>query len=220
MKIELNIPESLGEIELRTYKKFLADTKDKDVDYTRNKMVEYFCGVNLQETAQLKATYIDDIIVDIDKLFHNVELPLVTRFKLGNQEFGFIPNLEEISLGEYIDLDKYITDFQSMNKAMAVLYRPIVKKDKKDKTYSIEQYNGSITYSEVMEFAPMDVVFSALFFFKSLEKELLSSTVDFLEREKKEEMKTLVAKLNLEKSGGGIAHYMGSVKEMLDTLKR
>jgi len=218
MKLELTIPESLEEIDLRTYKKFLADTKDKDIDYTRNKMVEYFCGVNLKDAGQLKATYVDDIIVEIDKLFQDIELPLVTRFKMGGQEFGFIPNLEEISLGEYIDLDKYITDFQSMNKAMAVLYRPIVKTDKKDKTYMIEPYNGSITYSEVMEFAPLSVALSAVFFFKSLEKELLNSTLDFLEKD--QEMKTLVAKLSSEKNGDGIAHYMRSVKEMLGISKK
>ena len=38
---------------------------------------------------------------------------------------GFIPKLDDISLGEYIDIETNISDWQKMHKAMAVLYRPV-----------------------------------------------------------------------------------------------
>ena len=41
-------------------------------------------------------------------------------------KFGFMPKLDDISLGEFIDLDKYISDWQQMHKALSVLYRPVV----------------------------------------------------------------------------------------------
>ena len=40
-------------------------------------------------------------------------------------EFGFVPKLDELSFGEFIDLDKYLQDWDSMHKAMAVLFRPV-----------------------------------------------------------------------------------------------
>ena len=37
-------------------------------------------------------------------------------------EYGFIPNLDDMSFGEYVDLDTYIGDWQNIHRAMAVLY--------------------------------------------------------------------------------------------------
>jgi len=51
--------------------------------------------------------------------------PLKQRFFIGKQEFGFIPSLEEITVGELNDIDTYISDWTKMHNAMAVLYRPI-----------------------------------------------------------------------------------------------
>ena len=63
---------------------------------------------------------------------------LVTKFKLNNKEYGFHPQLDDLTLGEYIDLDTFIGDWENIEKAMAVLYRPVVNK-LKDK-YTIEEY--------------------------------------------------------------------------------
>ena len=38
---------------------------------------------------------------------------------------GFIPKLDDISLGEYIDIENNLSDWQKIHKAMAVLYRPV-----------------------------------------------------------------------------------------------
>ena len=45
-------------------------------------------------------------------------------------EFGFIPKLDNISLGEFVDLDSYMSDWDNMHKAMAVLYRPVTFRKK------------------------------------------------------------------------------------------
>ena len=63
---------------------------------------------------------------------------LVRSFKLNNINYGFHPQLDDLTLGEYIDLDTFIGDWENIEKAMSVLYRPVVNKIK-DK-YTIEEY--------------------------------------------------------------------------------
>ena len=102
------------------------------------------------------------------------------RFKIQDTEFGFIPDLENISFGEFIDLSKNITDVDNWNKAMAVMYRPII--DSKGDKYSIEDYKGSNTYSEVMKFAPLGVTLGANVFFWTLRNDLLNSSLSYLRK--------------------------------------
>jgi hypothetical protein len=52
---------------------------------------------------------------------------LVKSFTLNNVSYGFHPQLDDLTLGEYIDLDTYIGDWENIEKAMAVLYRPVVQ---------------------------------------------------------------------------------------------
>ena len=54
-------------------------------------------------------------------------------------EYGFIPDLDELSLGEYIDLDGNISKWEQMHIAMNVLYRPI--KNSKAGKYNIVDYD-------------------------------------------------------------------------------
>jgi hypothetical protein len=97
---------------------------------------------------------------------------------------------------------------------MAVMYRPI-KETFKDR-YSIHDYNGSDEYSDLMKFAPLQIVKGANVFFWTLEKDLLKATLTFLETEMNQEMKTHLAKeLNLENNGVGMEAYTSSLKETL-----
>jgi hypothetical protein len=102
-----------------------------------------------------------------------------------------------------------------MHKAMAVLFRPITKKGLNN-TYEIEKYNGSITYSDVMKHAPLDVVFGANVFFYNLGNELLKSTMNYLENNT--QMQTILQQHNSENDGVGIVQSMDLLKEILQDL--
>ncbi len=216
MKLELNIPTHLNEIKLAQYQRFLkiAD-QNEDSEFLHQKMVQYFCGVDLRDIANIKHKQVMEITASISSMFQ-VSHKFIPRFKMGGVEFGFIPNLDDMTQGEYMDLDTYITDWQQMHKAMAVLFRPI--KNKVSDKYSIEEYNGSITYSDVMKHAPLDVVLGAVVFFYHLGNELLKSTLTYLEENP--QMKDLMKKHNSENDGDGIALSMLSLKEMLEDLMK
>lgn len=216
MKLELNIPTHLGEIKLLQYQKFLKIAKEnEESEFLHQKMVQIFCGIDLKDVASIKRKDVTTITSNLGELF-NKNHKLITRFKLGGAEFGFIPNLDDMTQGEYVDLDSYITDWDEMHKAMAVLYRPITNKI--GDRYQIEEYKGSLSYADVMRHAPLDVVLGSMVFFYHLGNELLKSTVNYLEENL---MKTDIAnKLNSGKDGDGIVHSMLSLRETLDDLMK
>lgn len=216
MKIELTIPTTLNDIKLAQYQKFLSIAKDnEESEFLQQKMVQLFCGIDLKDVAQIRYKDVAEITANINNLFTK-ENHLIQRFKMGGVEFGFIPNLDEMSTGEYMDLDTYITDWDTMHNAMAVLYRPIT--NKLGNKYQIEEYKGSITYADVMRHAPLDVVLGAMVFFYTLGNDLLKSTVNYLE--KNQEVQDILTKHNLENVGDGIQVSMLLLKETLEDLMK
>ena len=216
MKLEINVPTELNEIKLSQYQAFLKIAKDNtDEEFLHQKMVQTFCGIDLKEVAEIRYKEVLEITESLGKMFDIKSHKFINRFKLGGVEFGFIPNLDDMTFGEYTDLDTYITDWSEMHKAMAVLYRPIKNKGLNG-TYEIEKYNGSITYSDVMKHAPLDVVFGANVFFYNLGNELLKSTVTYLENN--QEIQTILHQPNSVKGGDGIVQSMLLLKETLTNL--
>ena len=214
MKYEIEVPSDLSEISLDRYQKYLKTLKNSDdVEFVSQKMIEIFCGVELKSVVKMKASTVVELVQHFNKLFS--EKPKFKhRFKLNDVEFGFITDLENISWGEYIDIEANIIDFDTMHQAMAVMYRPIVKQSK-DK-YEIEPYNGDLTYAEVMKYAPLDVVLPASVFFWNLGNELLNNILTSLEQKKN---KTRIVKaFNLANDGVGINQSINSLKETLQSL--
>jgi hypothetical protein len=216
MEIQINVPTSLNEIPLKHYVDFLkVQEGSNDEEFVAQKMIEIFCGIRLIDVAKIKLTSLNEMVAHFTQLFDQ-KPKFQQSFKIGNIEFGFIPNLEEITFGEYVDLENHLQSWDSFNKAMAVMYRPI-KKRIKDK-YEIQEYSGTKEYQDLMQYAPLDVCIAASVFFYNLSKELLAATLNYLETEIKKDptiATTLVKQLNLPNNGDGISLYMDSLKETL-----
>ena len=90
------------------------------------------------------------------------------------KEYGFHPSLDDITLGEYADIETFIkNDIEKhLPELMAVLYRPL--KDKgKNGVYTIDAYDGNISIrAEEMKKMSAEQVQSALRFFFALGKML------------------------------------------------
>jgi hypothetical protein len=141
---------------------------------------------------------------------------LIRHFKLLDVDMGFIPNLERISLGEYIDAEDNISDWETMHKAMAVLYRPVNFRSKE--RYTVAPYEPSDEVSELMREMPLDVVMSSMVFFYDLGMELLKAIPSFIQSSLTEEQ-TYLLKQTLAQSGDGINQYMDLLKGMsLDSM--
>ena len=212
MQVEILVPDTLSEITLEQYQKFLKiQDNNEDETFLAIKMIEIFCGIRGDTIMKMKASSIRDITTILTDMF-NQKPPLVREFTMKGKEYGFIPKLEDMSFGEYVDLDTFIGDNENMHRAMSVLYRPITQKHN-DK-YLIEEYEGED--NEIMKDMPMDAVLSSILFFYNLGMDLSKTMLNYLQQE---ENKDLVQQLNLEKNGDGINHFSGSLKEILEDLK-
>ena len=184
MKLTINIPETLNEVTLKQYQKWLKIAEGKELDsFLQQKMIEIFCNIPLKNVLQIKASDINNITEELTKLFTNTP-KFIDRFEMNGKEFGFIPKLDDISFGEYVDLDTYLADWESMHKAMGVLFRPITFKKKKQ--YLIEDYDSAEKYD--MTEVTLDVAFGALVFFWNLKSELLKTTLSYLATQEEVEL--------------------------------
>mgnify|MGYP003132926865 CR=1 FL=1 len=224
MKVNISLPATLKDIPLRDYQKFLKiadeNKEAEDPEFLNMKMLEIFCGLSLKDLYKMKITDFSFAINHINELFKE-KPPLTKRFSLSDingdiVEFGFIPKLDDMSVGEFVDLDNYINDWQNMHKALAVMYRPIIF-DKKGK-YLIQDYDASEKYQEGMKSLSADIAIGAVVFFYRLGNELSSYLMDYFLAQVKTQDKSLLK--DLQKSGVGINQFMHLVKETSLNLRK
>ena len=209
--IKVKIPTSLSEITLRQYKHFLKISEDvKSDNFMNAKMVEIFCSLKLAEVMKLEVNAVDEIVEMISKLFEQ-KPALVTRFELNGTDYGFHTGLDNMSLGEYIDLDNNIGDWPNIERAMNVLYRPVVSKLKEK--YSIAEYEVG-NEADILDM-PMNAVLSSVFFLWNLGMELSQVMMNSLEAE---ETEVLTKYLNSQQNGGGINQFTVSLTALLQDL--
>jgi hypothetical protein len=174
------------------------------------KMVEIFCSLKLAEVMKLEVNAVDEIVEMISKLFEQ-KPALVTRFELNGTDYGFHTGLDNMSLGEYIDLDNNIGDWPNIERAMNVLYRPVVSTLKEK--YSISEYEVG-NEADILDM-PMDAVLSSVFFLWNLGMELSQVMMNSLEVE---ETEALTKYLNSQENGGGINQFTVSLTALLQDL--
>ena len=213
MKVELTVPSNLSEISLKQYQKFLKlQESNEDSYFLQCKMIEIFCNLDAKSVRLLKISDADRVVDIINNMFE-AKPDLIRTFKIAGVEYGIIPDLDEISLGEYIDLDTYIGDWQNMQIAMNVLYRPISKKI--GNKYLINEY--ALDAKEKLEEIPMDVVLGSIFFLWNLGIDLSKTMVNYLETP---QMDSLMQEQIFQESMDGFkASSLHSLKTILEELK-
>ena len=216
MKLHLQVPDSLSDITLKQYADFdkVNIEENQNSMFLMQKVVEIFCKVNLDLTLQIKFQDLQDITKHIFGLLEK-ETQFVNVFKIDNIEYGFIPKLDDITLGEYIDLDNYLGSWSTMHKAMSVLYRPV--EYKKGDRYIIEEYKGTDN-SEIMYNAPLNIPLGAMIFFWNLKTELLNLTLNYSKKVLGENL-TSEQQQTLAENGVGINQSLRSLQEILNDLK-
>jgi hypothetical protein len=138
----------------------------------------------------IKELSLSDVAVIMSKvgeLQQEQDTKLKRIIEINDVEYGFHPDLDSISLGEYADIEQFIKNGidSSLPELMAVLYRPI--KLKKNDIYIIDSYDGDIRLrAEEMKQMSAAQVQSALFFFYNFVKELSEILLLFSMQEQKE----------------------------------
>jgi hypothetical protein len=184
------IPTDLKEIKLSQYLRYLKVLKDNQDDETFVciQMVAIFCNLSVADVMKIPVNDFAEIVENLAKVLDQ-KPQVVKTFKMNGVEYGFIPNLDKMTLGEHATIDSLLGSDENLSLLMSVLYRPITKKI--SPFYQIEEYDGDESKAELFNDVRMDVVTGAILFFWNLSKELLNNILSHLESKSMREGKSL-----------------------------
>lgn len=209
------VPTSINDITLEQYQRFSKiNTENQDEEFFIFKTIEIFCGIDMKTISKFPfkdaKSISEDIIAVLDQ-----NVPFTDRFELEGVRYGFIPDLQAMSLGEFIDLEENLRDPQNFHIAASVMYRPVTKEYKE--LYAIDGYEASKKAQLDMKSAPIGIISSAVVFFYNIVNELLMVSRDFSQKEE-EKIRTILGKLNsLPNMDGSIAstHLLKAMQQSI-----
>lgn len=184
MKLKVNIAANAAGVTLGKY-----------IDYQnavdKIEQVHIITGKSSESIKLLQVHVLDEIIMKFEAALQLSPEGFERKVRTGVIELGFIPNLQEMTFGEYVDLDSACTDLykdgkvngEAALKMMCILYRPV--KAKFGKYYDIEPYNTAAIrkYQDDVKELTLAHVLNVLLFFSSLEIELYNSSLEYLAKE-------------------------------------
>lgn len=205
--MKIRIPTELKDIKLSEYQRFYKITEGiEDSTYVGKKMVEVFCGLSNKQVNAIPKRDFNEIVETISGVL-NTKGEFIPTIKYEGLEYGFIPKLDDITVGESADIDSHINDVQKLQKVMGVLYRPITIKNKYG--YQIQEYEPADLD------LPMNIVSGAMVFFCSLMRDLLNYIPSFIKEELEKENGS-----TLEESGDGIKTSINLLEETFSSLSK
>jgi len=209
--MKITLPDNFSEITVGQYMKLWAMYEEEDDAHNaQRRCIELLSG--LEPNSLQDATW--DSLAEASSTLNwlmeepdpfNLKMPLIRRFKLKGKEYGFIPDMSRLTVGEYADLETICKNgvFEVLEKLCAILFREVTT-EKLDK-YEIVNYRVSRERKEAMLDLPMNIAVGAIVFFCSTAKELISTTQHYLE---KQENQAVATQFTI--NGGGIMSYMSS----------
>ncbi len=215
--MKIQVPTHINDITLEQYQKFaLINTEEQDKEFFMFKTIEIFCGVDIALVSKMRLSDAESISNEVLEVLQQ-NVPFTNKFELDGVKYGFIPDLQAISLGEFIDLEEGLSKDKDFHKAASVMFRPIVKEF--GELYTIEGYEASTEMHHVMKQAPVGIISAAIVFFYNIAKELLKASQDFSSQEKEEAM-TILEKLNSQRSTGGLTLSTLYAEAMLQSINK
>ena len=121
------------------------------------------------------------IMGKLSELQGEQETSLKKTFEIDGIEYGMHPNLDDLTLGEYADLETFIKNGleKNMPEVMSVLFRKVTERN--GEAYTIEAYDGEIALrAEEMKKMSAAQVQASLFFLSNLGKKLLKILPSYL----------------------------------------
>ena len=191
----MRVPNSLNDITIDKYLKAIDIINNDDIELSvMLRVLNLFTGKSIEQLIEYPLAELDKNYQKITTVL-NEKPKFQKTFFLDGKEYGFIPNLEQMKSGEYIDLTNNLG--KDILASMSVMYRPITRKFRD--VYDIEKYKGT-DEKEIFKNAPISIYLGAQVFFWNLTNDLLKLIPQYLEAELTEEQKA-----DLEKNGVGLS---------------
>jgi hypothetical protein len=199
---EFKLIDKWEDVTIETYSKLMTFTNGTKSSEALATLTE-LSNIPKELLNQLELKHIVLMLEKLSQLQSQEDTTLKNIIEINGVEYGFMPDLDSISLGQYADIETFIKNGIDKNlpELMAVLYSPI--KLKKNDIYIIEPYDGDIRLrAEEMKQMSATQVHSALVFFYHFGSVLLTimqlSLIEVLQ-----EMKTQLQVNPLPTSGIG-----------------
>jgi hypothetical protein len=182
-EVKLTIPDNWSDITIDTYQKYVKIQEGKGSE--KNKIVKslaLLCGTSPFVVKKMAYKDLLEIMAIIKKMIDTEPDKEQFRkvFEFKDEEYGFCPNLSNISTGEYIDLESYCKEpIENLHTIMSILYRKITFK--RNERYAIEEYNPDEFKEELFKDCPMDIALGSLGFFLTLGEDLARISLSYLQ---------------------------------------
>jgi hypothetical protein len=142
-----------------------------DDDYFATKLINILTGAPQKKLMEADREKVDFIFRQIFSILPKDTAGFLDKFTLEGVEYGFIPSWKKMSFGEFADLDTLMTKkpeevLDYLHIITAILYRPIISKDKKK--FQIEKYTQETLEDRAELFKnklDVEVALGAQFFF-------------------------------------------------------
>ena len=182
-QMELVIPTDWSDVTLRKWlilQGDLVNYKD-DEEAQGHLMVSRLCDISVDDIVRMSKADYESIKSKLNGFKNPEELTLQKTVLIEGVEYGFEPNLSQMSYGAYADISQYESAGIDRNwgKIMSILYRPVVRRI--SDMYEIQPYTAIDREQQWLDVS-MDVHFGAMFFFlhtsMDLYKGILKSTME------------------------------------------
>jgi len=186
---EFKLIDSWADVTLSTWLS-LIDFKEGTKTEEATKTIAALTDIPKRLVQELALSDVVNIMSKIGELQEKQDTKLKNLIEINGVEYGYHPDLSEITLGEYADIEQFMKDGIDSNlpELMSVLYRPVKRKNDNG-VYIIDGYDGDIRLrAEEMKLMTAEQVQSALVFFynfgKVFSEIMLSCLMDQLKETK------------------------------------
>ena len=179
MSIKVSIPADYSSITVKQYVDYHAAKNDIDkLVSISNLLKEQAEQIPFQHLPTLLGAFQEVLQMETAKFFETITIK--------DKDFGFIPDLYSISMGEYADISTWAADVNAnIVKIMGTLYRPIDKRVGSKYTIVPHNKQNREMVQSYIEQMTLEQFNGALLFFSTLLKELSNTSLDYLENEVK-----------------------------------
>jgi hypothetical protein len=181
-EVKLTIPDNWSDITIGTYQEYVKIQEGKGSE--KNKVIRslaLLCNTSPFVVKKMAYTDLLDIMNIIKGMIDTepTEDDFIKLFTFNKIEYGFCPNLNNLTTGEYIDLETYCKNpIENLHTIMSILYRKVT--NKVNKRYAIEPYNPDEFKEELFKDCPMNIALSSLGFFLTLGSVLARTSLRYL----------------------------------------
>jgi hypothetical protein len=183
-EVEIIVPSSWAEVTLERYQDYTNKVSHlENEDEIVLGSISTLCNIPIDIIKMLK---VKDIKVIYEKLSKLISVPvnkeIFDKIEIKGVKYGFHPNLDELTLGEFVDLEEQTKDgINGLHNILAILYRPIT--EEKGKKYNIEPYSDKhLKNARLFQELSIDIVNGVMIFFYNLGNKFIKNSNRYLEQ--------------------------------------